>query len=81
MPVDHRALGVVDDEAQVGLDQPLDRLLVARLDAPAEHLLVVARERLELRDVPDVRVEAVGRDLATRLLLLAVVVGMALKRA
>jgi hypothetical protein len=56
------ALGVVDDEAQVGLDQPLDRLLVAALDAPAEHLLVVAGERLELRDVADVGVEAVGRD-------------------
>ena len=36
------ALRVGDHEAQVGLDQPLQRLLVALLDAAAQHLLVVA---------------------------------------
>ena len=41
------ALRVGDDEAEVGLHQPLQRLLVALLDAPAQHLLLVAAQRLE----------------------------------
>src|SRR4029453_2975384 len=65
--------------AEVGLAQPLDGLPVRFLDAPAEPLLVVAGERLELRDVADVGVEAVGRDLTTSLFLFAVLVGRHLR--
>ena len=42
------ALGVGDHEAEVGLHQPLQRLLVALLDAAAQHLLVVRAQGLEL---------------------------------
>ncbi len=55
------ALRVGDDEAQVGLDEALERLLVARLDAAAQLLLLLGGERLELRDLADVGVQAVAR--------------------
>ena len=53
------ALRIGDHEAQVRLHQPLQGLLVARLDPPAQLPLFLTGEGLELRDLADVRVEAV----------------------
>src|SRR5438093_1247821 len=53
-------LGVGDDEAEVGLHEALQGLVVAALDAAAELLFLVAAQRLEARDLPDVGVEAVA---------------------
>src|SRR6185369_10733225 len=54
------ALGVGDHEAQVGLHEALQRLLVPHADAPAKLLLVLPGERLEAGDLADVRVQAVA---------------------
>src|SRR5262249_41988102 len=68
---------LVDDEAEVRLHQPLDRLLVAALDAPPELLLLVGRKRLEGGDLADVGVQAVAaaRFARTRLRLFPIPFG------
>src|SRR5439155_17541653 len=48
------AAGDLDDEAQVGLDQPRLRLLVTRADPASQRLLLLAREARDPRDLPEV---------------------------